>query len=288
MASTEQERPCAPTALPRALVDAATLRDLPVKYHFGTHLHHSVEIVLCRKGSFVITAQNTRLQVNPGEYLAVFPNVLHTADVVSEDDCQVLQINFHCGSVPTRGTGAEEDTFLLELALEKRRMMSGVVTPQLNACAEGIKDEMESDGVGKEHMLSCYIRQLVILMSRDLNLNSDVPPAQNRHLIRATMFVGEHYNEKITVAQVAAEVGVSPRYLTRLFQEQLGIGVAAYITNVRVSRSIDFMLMNPGYPHSQLALDMGFSSQQHFSRVFKEKMGVHPGQYFGLLLLADE
>ena len=51
-------------------------------------------------------------------------------------------------------------------------------------------------------------------------------------------------------------------YLTRLFQEHLNLGVSTYITYVRIGKAIDFKHQNPQSPLTDLALDMGFDSQQ--------------------------
>ena len=271
---------------PQTLVDNASLRELPGGFHFDTHMHHSAELVLCRRGTLTITAQNVGLDVRAGEYLVVFPNVLHRADVRSQEPCQILQMHFNREGLYSED-GAEPDGFLLELALEKRKFLRGTATDQLDACISGVCGELSRRQAGKRRMLDCYMEQLFILLSRDLKKEGSTPLCRNPHLVHASLYIGSHCTEKITVASVAEEAGVSARYLTRLFQEQLGLGVAAYIAEMRISRSIDFMFRNPGYPLSQLALDMGFSSQQHFSRVFKEKMGVSPGKYFSRLPLAD-
>ena len=273
-----------------AVIDNAALRELPGGFHFDTHMHHSVEIVVCRRGTLTITAQDDVQEVRAGEYLVVFPNVLHRADVRGTEPCCILQMHFNRSGL-LRESRVDElggpEGFLLELALEKRKFLRGGATEQLEACINGIRLELDCRRCGQDEMMDSYIRQLFILLSRDLKENGERPVRRNPHLIRASLYIGSHCTGKITVADVAASVGVSPRYLTRLFQEQLGLGVAAYIAEMRISRSIDFMFRNPGYPLSRLALDMGFSSQQHFSRVFKEKMGVPPGKYFSRLPVAD-
>lgn len=286
MKKDKEEKSCQP----QTLVDNASLRELPGGFHFDTHMHHSAELVLCREGTLTITAQNVSLDVRAGEYLVVFPNVLHKADVRDPEPCRILQMHFNRED-PLSERRSEElgipDSFLLELALEKRRFLKGAATDQLDACISGVCGELARRQPGKHRMLDCYMQQLFILLSRDLKKEGSTPLCRNPHLVHASLYIGSHCTEKITVASVAEEAGVSARYLTRLFQEQLGLGVAAYIAEMRISRSIDFMFRNPGYPLSQLALDMGFSSQQHFSRVFKEKMGVSPGKYFSRLPLAD-
>lgn len=79
---------------------------------------------------------------------------------------------------------------------------------------------------------------------------------------------------KVTVTEAAAHAGVSSRYLSKLFHEKLHIGVAEYLASVRVSQAIS---LSPECSLTDLALDAGFSSLQHFSRVFREKWAYLPG-----------
>lgn len=267
-------------------VDNALIQEMPAAFHFDTHMHRTVEIMICLSGSTVITVQNVPVEIGSGEYLVVFPNVLHYADVPADAPCNILQMHFHNDFLP-KASGSRPPTselgFTFELSLDKRKFLKGCSTPQLEACLSGVRAELALPREGGDKMVEYYMRQLNILLSRDLSSRSDGGRLyENRYLVNATLYVNEHFMEKLSVGSIAAAVGVSSRYLTRLFQEQLNLGVSTYITYVRISKSIDFMFANPQYPLTELALDMGFSSQQHFSKVFKEKMGLPPKKYFSI------
>lgn len=263
-------------------VDNAVIQDLPLGFHFGTHMHRTVEILLCLCGSVTITVQGAPQVVAPGEYLAVFPNVLHGADVPGGGPCRILQMHFH--SAPPGDLAAPGALcFPFELALDKRKFFKGRSSPQLEACLEGVRAELTGTPVSSKEMVALYLAQLNLLLSRDLRESAASSHLyENRYLLGATLFVNEHYMEKLTVSAVAHAAGVSARYLSLLFQKQLNLGLATYITYVRISKAIDFMYANPKYPLTSLAMDMGFSSQQHFSKVFKEKMGIPPKKYFSI------
>lgn len=87
---------------------------------------------------------------------------------------------------------------------------------------------------------------------------------------------------KVTITEDAAHAGVSSRYLSKLFHEKLHIGVAEYLASVRVSQAISQKYVSPECSLTDLALDAGFGSLRHFSRVFREKMGVSPRRYFSI------
>ena len=268
------------------LVDNVLIQEMPAGFYFDTHFHRSIELFICLSGNTTITVQNIPVPVGPNEYIIIFPNVLHCAVVPHTHPCRILQIHFHNNYLP-EVVGVHlpsiELGFPFELSLNKRKFLKGCSTSQLEACILGIQAELTRSNAGQDEMIGFYIRQLNILISRDLNSRSSRGLIyENPYLVDAALYINEHYTEKIAVSTVAQEVGISSRYLTRLFQKHLNLSVSTYITYVRISKSIDYMFSHPHYPLTALALDMGFSSQQHFSKVFKEKMGITPKKYFSI------
>ncbi len=273
---------------PHMSVDNAVIQCLPSGYHFPTHLHHTVELFFCESGDVTVTILGNEILVKPGEYFVYFPDIPHSITITSKIPCTFMQMHFHArpfSDMADSQLSAEESAFAFELSLGKRKYLKAACNPQLEACVKGIYTEMQAEEPDSHKMIQLYLSQLNILLSREV-LATSVSGAvhQNRYLLNASVFINENYMKKITVQEVADAIGISTRYLTKLFHENFDMGVSAYITHVRISKAIDFMYPNPKYPLTKLALDVGFSSQQHFSKVFKEKMSVSPKRYFSLQL----
>ncbi len=77
---------------------------------------------------------------------------------------------------------------------------------------------------------------------------------------------------------IASAIGVTPNYLTRVFQEQLGISLHKYILNRRVERAQQLLLSNKRNV-TEVASMTGFSSIHVFSKSFKNVLGVSPSQF---------
>jgi AraC family transcriptional regulator len=78
--------------------------------------------------------------------------------------------------------------------------------------------------------------------------------------------------------KLASSVGVHPVHLAREFRRHFRCSVGDYIRRLR----IDFVrrsLLETDAPLSEVALSAGFSDQSHLTRVFREAMGVPPGQF---------
>lgn len=83
--------------------------------------------------------------------------------------------------------------------------------------------------------------------------------------------------ERITLGQLAADVGVSPVYLTQEFCRAEGMPLYRYQLRLRLNRALLEL------PHCNditgLALDLGFSSHSHFTCTFRRAFGISPSTY---------
>lgn len=79
----------------------------------------------------------------------------------------------------------------------------------------------------------------------------------------------------ITVGKVALEIGLGERELRTLFWRYYGQSPKKYIMSTKLDVAC-FMLKNTNKTIGEISDYMGFSSQFHFSRVFRETMGITP------------
>jgi AraC family transcriptional regulator len=84
--------------------------------------------------------------------------------------------------------------------------------------------------------------------------------------------------EPLHLSELAAEVGYSQDYFLRLFSATFGLSPHRYVTGRRVERA-KAMLQDRDISLVTVAIACGFSSQAHFSTVFKLHAGVTPGKY---------
>ena len=103
-------------------------------------------------------------------------------------------------------------------------------------------------------------------------------PRDLRSLRRACEYVHAHFDENLTLAQVADAAGVHPVYLGHVFRQEFGETLGEYLNRVRVRAAAE-RLANSTVPLSAIALDFGFYDQSHFTRVFRQFTGATPGAF---------
>ena len=94
---------------------------------------------------------------------------------------------------------------------------------------------------------------------------------------RVKLVLASDLARRWTLADIAAEVGGSPVYLTQVFQQVEGIPLYRYQMRLRLARALDLLAEYDDL--TALGLDLGFSSHSHFSAAFRETYGRSPSEF---------
>ena len=88
----------------------------------------------------------------------------------------------------------------------------------------------------------------------------------------------ERFREPLTLAEIAASVGVHPVHLSRSFRRLHGCTVGEFLRGLRIRWAAN-ALQRPRVLLADIALQAGFCDQSHFARTFRRYMGMTPGEY---------
>lgn len=97
-------------------------------------------------------------------------------------------------------------------------------------------------------------------------------------VIQAISYIQSNYSRKISLASVAEHVGLSSGYLCRIFKEEMGVSINAYINNLRMTKAGELLKDKNSYI-KEVAVSVGFEDQLYFSRLFKRYYGATPSEY---------
>lgn len=91
-------------------------------------------------------------------------------------------------------------------------------------------------------------------------------------------YVYQHYREKILLDEIAADLHISPTYLSRIFSKEMKVRLQEYIARFRVERAAN-LLKYSNESIANIGDYVGFPSQSYFGNMFKKYMGMTPGHY---------
>jgi AraC-like DNA-binding protein len=94
---------------------------------------------------------------------------------------------------------------------------------------------------------------------------------------RAKLALSSDLGRRWTLADIAAEVGVSPVYLTQVFQQVEGMPLYRYQLRLRLARALHLVARYDDL--TRLGLDLGFSSHSHFTAAFRQVYRRTPAEF---------
>ncbi|SRR5581483_584056 len=142
-----------------------------------------------------------------------------------------------------------------------------------------------SDDVAYEHLQEMLLDLVLSLMGNlDETPTLQLIEAQRHHfrmdprIRRALVHMRTNPAEITDMAEVAASVDLSRAHFFELFKRCTGLSPVVYINVLKMEQAFD-ALTHSGDNLSDIALDLGFSAQSHFTRFFKQHQGVVPSEY---------
>ena len=97
-------------------------------------------------------------------------------------------------------------------------------------------------------------------------------------VFRLKEYITTHIDEEMNRESLAKAVFLTPDYLSRMFKRRTGMGLNEYIVNRRIDLAKQ-LLAQTELPVGSIAVQLGYNSFSHFTKVFKQRVGVTPVKY---------
>jgi YesN/AraC family two-component response regulator len=116
-----------------------------------------------------------------------------------------------------------------------------------------------------------------LLESKGKAVDADSEDTEGK-IDRIKHYVARNWHQKITLGDAAARVALSPKYLSRIFSERVGMTYSEFCIDVKISKAQE-MLDNTGYNIDQVSDKIGYKNAESFVRIFKKRTGFTPTEY---------
>lgn len=96
---------------------------------------------------------------------------------------------------------------------------------------------------------------------------------------RIMKYIEDHFTESsLSLASLAEDIGYNPKYISRIFKDNIGFTFSEYIRNTRIQHSI-FLIEQGVTAVKNLALLSGYRDPFYFSNVFRQVVGMSPSEF---------
>lgn len=154
--------------------------------------------------------------------------------------------------------------------------------PILHYIGSLLEIELDSDGAnsrlyvdGLTTALSAHLLRQYCTVRQPIRDYKNGLPKYN--LKQAINYIQAHLAEDISLEMIATELGMSRYYFCRLFKQSTGISPHQYVIKCRIEQAKELLLQGQK-SIAEVAFQVGFTSQSHFTKHFKRLVGVTPKQ----------
>jgi AraC family transcriptional regulator len=183
------------------------------------------------------------------------------------------------GRVPSRCFNVELDTPWLERMVELADGFPQVSVVFRRRRANWLARHLYEEFRANDPAGRLAIEGLALALVADAaRVDARVPRAAPRWMSRAVEIVRAAPADPPGLAEIAAEVGVHPVHLARVFRRRHGCSIGEYARRLKVERAAE-ALRDTGLPIGRLAHQLGYADHSHFSRSFRRATGFSPSEY---------
>ena len=119
---------------------------------------------------------------------------------------------------------------------------------------------------------------LTMLMKETTYEEGNEDTGKRKNLLEVKEYLDAHFQEKISLDDLAGRFYINKFYLTRLFKDQFGTSVHSYLAGLRITRG-KHLLRFTDLTMEEIAAQCGFGDGNYFVRTFKKIEGITPGDF---------
>lgn len=240
-------------------------------YQFGPHVRseYVIHIILSGKGVFQSGGRNYSL--GSGDVFAIFPGVETVYKADREDPWVYIWIGFN---------GYRAGDFVKSMGLTERQPVFHLSdTHREEECVHGILEAKGLTHINELKRMSRMLDLFVLLME---NGGGEMHTAYNypgvAYVRYAIDFMNANFGRKITIDEMADEIGITRMHLSRIFKKETQKTPMEYLIGVRLNHAA-FLLRKTDKKVVDIAMECGYSDYMSFSKAFKKAYRMKPSEY---------
>lgn len=250
------------------------------RYNMMHHWHPQPEIIYVTKGRFDVFINGREITLKSGEALFVSGGLMHGGTPnEAEYECLVFDIDpFMRKCLMTETSTAE---IISNVKSPEPAVFFG--NDEFMPIIERIFGEFRTRKSGYKLKVRGGILELYAEMARTLNDDSagrlsGKSTRRLKSLKNALAYIEEHYQEAVSLSDIAAAGGMNSNYLCRVFREMTHMTPVEYLNCYRIECACE-QIASTNESITDIALACGFCDLSYFIKVFKRFKGVTPSAY---------
>ena len=257
-----------------------------------TRLHHHefVELSFVTEGEGVETVNGFSHHLRQGTATFLLPHHVHQIRAESKTPIRKYCCMFNLDMLFRSSDHAELFTMLLQVGTKVPSWVdiSPTYLNRMQGLFEHIKEELdETKAIGQSLLIRAKLTEALLLFIRSAyqydQRRQNQSASRSDTMVQTTFwsilsYIRIHFQEPLTLLQLAEQFHVSAPHISRSFKRHLGINFMDYVHLLRTNNAAS-LLTSTTMSITDIAISVGFDSFRTFSRVFREVYNQTPSEY---------
>lgn len=247
-------------------------------FYFNGEMHNFWELVYVTDGKITASEDNNVYELSRGNVIFHKPMEFHKLRVENGMHARIMVISFDASDnfYPELGNKIFKLTLQEQAELEKIYTLINNNFDIINITVK----KKENNSILNEKIT---FMKLELFMLSLLAKNNNVYEKAELHTLSAINYklivdvMTENINHNLSMRDIARLCNFSVSNLKKTFEKYADGGVMKHFMRLKIRRAMDLLEM--GFTSSQISVELGFSSQNYFSKVFKRETGMLPSEF---------
>lgn len=254
------------------------------KTYVDRHWHDWLEFCYVEDGEFEITIDEKTLTLYSGDLLMINFGLMHS--LIAKKKTHLLSFQISCQYLVENVPWFDPSHILCysrAIASYQEYQNYAELIKTFQEMTTLFKKQDEVSLLGYQGKLYTFIYQLQTIFQKDQNIiknRSFLPLLNNRNdfVVRIIFYINSHYQDNLTLEDLADEFHVSPQYISKVLKKELSMTYRQYLNIIRL-KSAKYFMFHSNKNITDIAYECGFPNVHSFIDLFKKCYGMTPKKY---------
>lgn len=244
--------------------------------YIPSHWHRAIEIIYIQTGALTVTVESYTQKLTAGQCILINSNVVHSTQCTIPNTAIVFQIPLDF-----------IETYIPQVRSLLFHLPEGSADPKERTKLDIFKNTLEKMQIANDMQPDGFLLRFNSLLFEVLFqlyhsfstkvMHSDFSKKKKEldRLNPVLQYTTEHYNEPISIQEIADVACLQPGYFCRFFKNNMGTTFLEYQNELRLSHIYQDLITSKD-PVNVILDRHGFTNYKLFRRIFREHFGDTP------------
>jgi AraC-like DNA-binding protein len=250
------------------------------------HYNEGIEICLVVKGKYDWTVEGETYQVMPGDGFITCPWEKHGSKKQIIDWGEIYWLVICPGKITTEGdlclakwsglSNNDQSKIGKQISCKRTPILSSAVG--LRKMFEDLNRELIDKSFAYQTRVHALLDEILIYVSRKIESIQDKTETSSEIINKLELLLKSDLTKKWSIEEMVTHFSVGRTIFNNTVKQITGFPPLSYLIHLRVETAKE-MLLNTDKSLTEIALDCGFYSSQHFSATFANRVGCTPSMF---------